>query len=556
MGLVGIALSPAIIIQASNEIALRRSRETAVRLEALETAQVIAKDTGRVVENVRQTLVALAESPALRSQDPDRCRDYLGALARSYPGYISIAMDDIEGRTVCNTSDDPTRTFSNADRAYFKRVRETGRFSIGDHVIGRGTGKRSIHLALPVKNPAGELIGSVVAGLDLDWLTSHLAGALPAKATLTILDRNGTVLVRIPDGAEWVGRPLPESFRASLHTEGEGVVEHAGLNGRARIFGIMAPKDGDLAGLTVIAGLSRAAAFAEIDAATQRGLLLIGLGALFAFAAAWFGGRELIRKPIESLVQAADRWRKGDWTARTNLEGTFELHQLGSAFDRMAADLANRETERVDAADREHLLMREVDHRARNALTVAQSLVRLTKADTIESYIEKVEGRVSALARSHTLLADNKWGGADFRELVEEELAAFGDRIRMNGPAVQLSAAAVQPLGLVLHELATNAAKHGALSAPDGFVELEWRRDGDGTITMRWCERGGPEIPQAGPGASRPPGFGSRLIQGTAVRQLGAEIFSDWAPTGLCFTLKLPPGQDETEASKEAAPAK
>lgn len=555
MGLVAIALSPAIIIQASNEIALRRTRETAIRQEALEAARAVTKDLARVVENVRQTLVAVAEAPALRSQDPARCREFLGALGRSYPRYLSMGMNDTEGRTVCNSSDMPSSPASSMDRAYHRRVSETGRFAIGDHVIEHDTGKRSLHFALPVRDGRGETAGSVVAGLDLDWLTAHLAADVPGTATLTVLDSNGIVMVRVPDGAEWIGRPLPSQFRAELQTWGERVVERPGLNGHVRIFGVVAPTEGDLAGFTISAGLSRAAAFAEIDAATRRGLLLIGLGAVFAFCAAWFGGRELIRKPIEALVQASDRWRQGDWAARTNLEGLSELHRLGSAFDRMAGDLAGRETERREAGAREHLLMREVDHRARNALTVAQSLVRLTKADTIESYIVKVEGRVSALARSHTLLADNKWVGADLRELIEEELAAFGDRIRMSGPAVRLSAAAVQPLGLVLHELATNAAKHGALSTPDGFIELDWRREPDGAITIRWCEQGGPEIPQAGPGATRPPGFGSRLIHSTAVRQLGAEISSEWAPSGLCFTLRLPPGQDEPQTSATPASA-
>jgi two-component sensor histidine kinase len=555
MGLVAIALLPAIIIQASNEIALRRTRETAIRQEALDMARAVTKDLGRVVENVRQTLLALAETPALRSQEPARCKEFLAALGQSYPGYISIGMNDTEGRIICSSSDSPAPADINADRAYHQRVRETGRFAVGDHVIGRVTGKRSIHFALPVRNTAGAAAGIVVAGLDLDWLTSHLAAGLPETATLTVTDRNGIVMVRLPDGPQWAGRSLPQEFRAELENRGERVVERSGLNGNPRIFGIAAPAEGDLAGFTITAGLSRAKAFAEIDAATQRGLLLIGLGAVFAFVAAWFGGRQLIRKPIEALLQASDRWRQGDWAARTNLEGTSELHRLGSAFDRMAGDLAGRETERREAGRREHLLMREVDHRARNALTVAQSLVRLTKAETIESYIAKVEGRVSALARSHTLLADNKWVGADLRELVEEELAAFRDRIRPAGPCVRLSAAAVQPLGLVLHELATNAAKHGALSAPDGFVELEWSRDAVGGITIRWCEQGGPEIPQAGPGATRPPGFGSRLIHGTAVRQLGAEISADWLPTGLCFTLRLPPGQDETAAGETVAAA-
>jgi len=166
-------------------------------------------------------------------------------------------------------------------------------------------------------------------------------------------------------------------------------------------------------------------------------------------------------------------------------------------------------TERKRAEDRQALLMREVDHRAKNALAVALSLVRLAPRDDAGRFAAGVEGRIAAMARAHSLLAKERWGGADLRSLAEGELAAHAGRVRFAGPPVRLAAEAAQPFAMLLHELATNAAKHGALSAPGGAVDLEWDLGGEGGgLRLCWREAGGP--PLAGAPARK--GFGSRLV--------------------------------------------
>ncbi len=129
-------------------------------------------------------------------------------------------------------------------------------------------------------------------------------------------------------------------------------------------------------------------------------------------------------------------------------------------------------TDRKEADERQILLAREVDHRARNALAVIQSIIRLTRAKSVDDYVQAIEGRIKALARAHTLLSDSRWNGADLSTLVDEELAPYraGDRIRCGGPDISLQPATAQGLALALHELATNAAKHGALSSPAGKI--------------------------------------------------------------------------------------
>lgn len=181
------------------------------------------------------------------------------------------------------------------------------------------------------------------------------------------------------------------------------------------------------------------------------------------------------------------------------------------------------------------LLMREVDHRARNALTVVQSFVRLTTAPSLEEYRRVVEGRVEALARAQTSLAARRWEGGSLREVIESELASLADpgKYRLCGPQVLLPPEHVQAMSMTIHELATNASKYGALSTDAGTLEIAWSLPTDETLLMTWSEDGGPAV-----AAPTRKGFGSRLIAQLA-QQLGGEIEHHWRAEGLLAELTI-----------------
>lgn len=196
-----------------------------------------------------------------------------------------------------------------------------------------------------------------------------------------------------------------------------------------------------------------------------------------------------------------------------------------------------------EAQERRELLVREVDHRAKNVLAVVQAVLKLTRADDPRDYAQIVEGRIAALAKAHTLLSRQRWAGADLRALLSEELAAFGGeeragRVKLDGPPVFLSPWTVQPLTMALHELATNAAKYGALAAPQGRLEVQWEvQPDDGALLIRWTETGGTAQP---PTVARK-SFGTRVIDGAINDQLGGKIERRWDPDGLACRIILPP---------------
>jgi two-component sensor histidine kinase len=186
-------------------------------------------------------------------------------------------------------------------------------------------------------------------------------------------------------------------------------------------------------------------------------------------------------------------------------------------------------TEQKKAQERLSVMAREVDHRANNLLAVMQGLLHLTKADSVDAYKSALQGRISALARANSLIAEHRWTDVNLTSLVKEEVAAFeeGGRVRIEGDPLSITPAAAQSLGMMIHELCTNSIKYGALSADTGEIAISWSMDDSGSMMLVWEEKGGPEVTEPARG-----GTGSTVIA-AAVRQLGGEIFREWKISGL-----------------------
>ena len=211
---------------------------------------------------------------------------------------------------------------------------------------------------------------------------------------------------------------------------------------------------------------------------------------------------------------------------------------LNSIAATMQTEELNRELENrvADRTAELEFLAREVDHRAKNILAVVQSICRLSKAEDPGAYMSAVEGRIRSLSIAHTLLSESRWEGADLRKLVGQVLAPYRPgATSTEGPDILLEPRTAQTIGLTLHELATNAAKYGALAASSGTVLLRWGIE-NGALNMTWEEAGGPSI--RSPITS---GYGMQVIGGSA-EQLGGDASFEWQPSGLRCSLVIPLG--------------
>ena len=229
------------------------------------------------------------------------------------------------------------------------------------------------------------------------------------------------------------------------------------------------------------------------------------------------------------------------------------ISQVTVSGERVGTIILRDVTERKTSEEARALLAREVDHRAKNALAVAQALVSLTKADTVEDFAEAVRGRISALARAHTLLSQSQWRGAPLDQLIRDELLPYakGSQLSLHGPSIICSAESVQSLSLLFHELATNAVKHGSLGKEGGSVEVHWILEPEAMI-VSWTESGGPQV-------VRPKrlGFGTKLLRQVTGRQLDAHLDFHWNPEGLSVEIRLPHDlfvQDSTSQFSDAGP--
>ena len=201
-------------------------------------------------------------------------------------------------------------------------------------------------------------------------------------------------------------------------------------------------------------------------------------------------------------------------------------------------------TERKDGEAHLRLLMRELTHRSKNLLAVIQAMARQTArhAGSTTSFLERFSARLQALAASHDLLVQESWHGASLHELVRSQLGPYLDRdsppVTYGGPSILLKPEAAQALGLGLHELATNAAKYGALSTQSGKVDITWRRlppDAGSGIEILWSEH-------AGPAVTKPQrrGFGSTVIERHVASSLDAEVELKFEPVGVTCRITVP----------------
>jgi PAS domain S-box-containing protein len=195
-------------------------------------------------------------------------------------------------------------------------------------------------------------------------------------------------------------------------------------------------------------------------------------------------------------------------------------------------------TERREAEERRLLVTQEVAHRSKNLLALVQAVARQAALPTDHGFVDRLEARLKALSVNQDVLLLGEAGDVDLETLVRRQLGHFQSlldvRIRLNGPSLRLGEAAAQTLGLVLHELATNAGKYGSLSAHEGRIQIDWQIDGD-DFHLTWQESGGP--PVAAPSRK---GFGTLVVERMVRQSFEAEVRLDYALQGFSWHLSCP----------------
>jgi len=514
-------LLPLLVFGATAAHDRHQTLQTAWR-DLLATLDTLHGHAERVLQFQALALGAVADRIAPLSNDEVRTgaaghHGFLRSLRMHAGNALGLVVFDAEGRPILDAERPvPPAGIDVSDRAYFRRHRDDpgAGFYLADAIRSRADGSAVFFATRRWSGEEDAFRGVFAVGVRQATFLEHWDAAVwDAHALVTLLREDGAILARRPALDPDQGTRLsPQAPLALAIAAGEERVVRRGVS----------PIDGEER-LIAYRGLPR---FGLIIA---HGVPLDAALAPWRARLPFYGGFALaMALALASLVVLA----------RRNLRRVQELN----------ASLEERVRERTAeiraGEQRVRLLAREVDHRAKNALALVQATLRLTPRSNAGAYATAVEGRVSALARAQTLLAEDRWEGARLAALLRAELAAFlpvsgdqaGRRVELDGPSVMLPPVMTQPLAMAVHELATNAVKHGALSAPSGRVHVTWRvsaaqDDGGPTLDLTWTERDGP------PG---PSGFGSRILDALVRGQLRGTLSRQWQAVGLVCRIEVP----------------
>ena len=326
--------------------------------ELARLADVTAADFAGMVEEGRAMLLALAQNEEVGRYQRPACDQLLGRVLAASPRYTALAVIDPDGYRVCGAVSLENPLYL-GDRTYVLRATRTRGFAVGDYQVGRITGKPTVGLAYPIYDDDGVLLSVLGTTLDLSMLADHASETgLPPDATYTLSDLSGNVLVRYPEGAEWIGQSLPEAFPArAAPEEPEGAevarfVEAADLDGVDRTFAVVPlERPGGRPVGYVTVGTPTSALAARVSQLARTQVVLLGLAAVFLLLAAWALGHFSILNRAEAIMKAEDRIAHGDLSARTGVKHQDdELGRLARKFDEMAEQLEAREKEHQDPA--------------------------------------------------------------------------------------------------------------------------------------------------------------------------------------------------------------
>jgi two-component sensor histidine kinase len=437
-------------------------------------------------EMLRMTggLQVLALTNSLRSGDFDSFRRIAIGFLDQYGKDGVVLVADREGRQLFSSvTPDVAALPPRNNRDIVEKVFATKRPYYSNLFTGAVKKSLIVTVEVPVIRD-GEVLYDISFSPPIEIFQAIIEQQRPAPDwTISIFDGEGINFARVPNPQATIGQRASPSLYAEMFHTPEATFSTVSLEGAPLITSIARSS---LTGWTVAAGIAET-----------------------------------------SLV--APLWRS---LAITSVIGGMLL-LVGLAFAvRMATAIARGEM-------LHDLLIEELNHRVKNTLAILQSIATQTFRSASRAEREKFEGRLGALAEAHNLLSQEKWQGSELQDVITRVLNPYllnnPDRVRMFGPKVPLSPRLAVVLSMILHEIATNAAKYGALSNESGTVTLDWEvtEEADGRqLRLIWTEAGGPHVT-----APVQRGFGSRLIERSARDQLGGEATVDFLPRGVVCTV-------------------
>ena len=451
----------------------------------------------------------------------------LRALATMPGSWVVVA--DVEGQQLLNTLRNYNDTLPKVvPLDTHMRAMSTGLKQVGDSQIGPVALRQAIGIFVPITTAGGKSY-DVVIGLNADVFAKILSSQdLPEKWVAGIGDRHRNFVARSIANDQFVGKPISVGWRDAANKHSEGYVQNISQEGTPLYSAFTNLAD---SGWTVSIGAS----VATLEAPFRKSIWLLGMTSiamlLLSVILATLASRAIVR-PMDALARGSTALLRKDRLIfkRTGLR---EVDVTISAFEIASSAIIEREEHHI-------ILVNELNHRVKNTLAIVQAVALMAKqtAKTVGEYSASLTSRIVSLAQTHDLLTEKSWDVIELREILLNELKPFEsldkNRIGVIGAKALLRSREAVAVGMIVHELATNAAKYGALSGDAGRLTISWAPDGPDSVLFNWTEIDGP--PVTTPSKTS---FGTKLISMLAA-DLSMNVRTQFATTGLCFSMSIP----------------
>lgn len=351
--------------------------------------QLLSAEQQQWITNAKLVITTLIHIPDIRPNQAEQCHELLVGILAINPSFSNIGVADRQGNVYCSTISQ-AGTINIADRDYFRQAIENKNFSVSGYQTGRITLKPGINIAYPLIQ-GDEIIGVVYVVLNLNWLAQTSTQLnIPTGSSLTIIDKNGIVLLRIPSNDNWIGKTAPENsiFSSILGSKDIGISEGTGLDGIKREYAYSPLIENGNLFAYIILGVPTSELYDEAIQEQQVNLLILAILIVAIFFIALQGGEYLITKRIYELLGVIHRFSKGDLTTRSRVRNEEdELNQLMISFNEMADEIQRNLQALEQAKERYRTLVENIP-----AIVYEAAVDNIRTPLFVNSLIEKITG--------------------------------------------------------------------------------------------------------------------------------------------------------------------
>ncbi|HZC57312.1 MAG TPA: histidine kinase dimerization/phosphoacceptor domain -containing protein [Xanthobacteraceae bacterium] len=541
--LVAIALAPSLLLTAYNAARWRIFLEDEARTTALSTARFTSAEFEQIIDNSRQLMTAMTKYPSVPDHE-EECTSYFKSVIADSPVYREAAIVDNDGKLHCSTVP-IAPTLDVRDRIYFYELLKTSKLTVGTITQDPLTHSPSLHLSMPYQDADGSIKGAIVLILD----PGKLAESLPAypwrsEHRLVVLDDEGSLVLTLPTKELEQASAIAKAIFPKIAYATSGTIDIKDLNGHSLIVGFDAPK-GASEGLFTAVAIDRDSALAETSIVNVRGIAFDFAAIILAVIGVWLAAYIMIDRPVRAIIRSARKREAGDTSAQ------FPKFRFSDEFGQLSAALT-RMSDRIDELlKQKDLLLRELQHRVMNSLNLLSGLLEMQRRSVARSaakeHLANARDRIIAMGtvyrhlyQAHTLEY------VEFSEFLNticnrSELAYVGTNrpaIEVKAEPLQLSGAHAISLGMLTHELITNALKHAYSGSASGSIKVTLKHMKDGRIDLRISDRG-QGLPPDFKIEKKSSSLGMKVIVST-VQQLGGTLEINRLEPGTEFVIHLP----------------